>query len=86
MILPETGSQGAVRAAERLRTAVERHKFVDDTVSVAITISVGAATWRASDSREIPDLLVQADAALLEAKRAGRNRVASALPPTARPS
>lgn len=78
VILPETNVQGALRAAERLRIAVEREPFTTESIGVAITISVGAATWGASEGSEIPDLLAQADAALLEAKRGGRNRVAAA--------
>ena len=77
VILPETSSTGAVRAGERLRVAVERETFVDQPLKVSITVSVGAATWNVSESRDVPDLLAQADYALLAAKRAGRNRVAS---------
>jgi len=82
VILPETNGPGAVRAGERLRTAIERDTFVDDALKVSITISVGTATWSASDSRDVPDLLALADQALLEAKRSGRNRVASSEAPS----
>jgi two-component system, cell cycle response regulator len=74
-ILPETGEAGAARAAERLRTAVERVAFTHEVGKLPLTISVGASSWTASETREIPDLLARADAALLEAKRAGRNQV-----------
>lgn len=78
VILPETGAAGAARAGERLREAVEREPFTTGSTRVPLTISVGVATWSAAAGTEIPDLLAQADAALLEAKRAGRNRVATA--------
>jgi two-component system cell cycle response regulator len=74
-ILPETNQPGAARAAERIRSALERQEFAVDGVSLALTISVGAASWTPMDNEEIPDLLARADRALLDAKRAGRNRV-----------
>ena len=56
--------------AERLRAAVAASDFQ----GVKTTVSIGAAEWqRTRDS--IPAVLTQADRALYEAKRAGRNRV-----------
>ncbi len=60
-------SAGAARAAERLR------QRVSDLTSV--TISVGVATMRATRQTEPSSLVSEADEALYEAKRAGRNRV-----------
>jgi two-component system cell cycle response regulator len=74
-ILPETNRPGAVRAAERIRTALERQVFVIDGLSLSLTISVGGASWTPVGKQEIPDLLARADAALMDAKRAGRNQV-----------
>jgi diguanylate cyclase (GGDEF)-like protein len=74
-ILPETNQPGAARAAERIRSALERHVFVTDGLSLSLTISVGGASWTPSDDQEIPDLLARADRALLDAKRAGRNQI-----------
>jgi two-component system, cell cycle response regulator len=74
-ILPETNQPGAARAAERIRAALERQQFAVDGITLALTISVGAASWTPIDKEEIPDLLARADRALLDAKRAGRNRI-----------
>jgi diguanylate cyclase (GGDEF)-like protein len=74
-ILPETGFKGALRAGERLRVALEAESFVYEGTPIPITASIGAATWDASSSKEVPDLLARADTALLEAKRLGRNQV-----------
>lgn len=74
-ILPETNQPGAARAAERIRAALERQTFTLDGLSLCLTISIGAASWTPVDKQEIPDLLARADRALLDAKRAGRNRV-----------
>jgi two-component system cell cycle response regulator len=71
-ILPDTDSEGAFRAAERLRHAVAATPVDVGATEVAVTISVGWAHW----SGDTPDdLLVRADRALYRAKDAGRNAV-----------
>jgi len=74
-ILPETNRPGVARAGERLRSAIERTLFAHDGVQISLSISVGGASWVAEEAAEFPDLLARADAALLEAKRGGRNQV-----------
>ncbi|HWP09417.1 MAG TPA: diguanylate cyclase [Polyangiaceae bacterium] len=74
-ILPETNRPGVARAGERLRAAIERTLFKQDEVQLSLSISLGGASWAADESNDIPDLLARADAALLEAKRNGRNQV-----------
>lgn len=75
VVMPGTGPTEAVAAAERLRSAVEEVEF--DTLSgvrAQLTVSVGVAcTSSATGSPE--NLLQEADAALYDAKRNGRNRV-----------
>jgi two-component system cell cycle response regulator len=74
-ILPETNRPGVARAGERLRSAIERTLFTQGDVQLSLSISIGGASWAAEGNNEIPDLLARADAALLEAKRNGRNQV-----------
>ena len=70
VVLPGTGAELALDAGERLRLAVAGAPLVP---GVAVTVSVGAATWRPGD--DAAALLARADAALYAAKRAGRDRV-----------
>jgi diguanylate cyclase (GGDEF)-like protein len=70
VLLSGTKELLAVETAERLRRAVADGPLVP---GVAITVSVGLATWR--DGEDAAALLARADAALYAAKRAGRNRV-----------
>ncbi|HTQ03934.1 MAG TPA: diguanylate cyclase [Polyangiaceae bacterium] len=86
-ILPETNRPGVARAGERLRVSIERTLFESEGTQMSLSVSVGGASWAAEESQEFPDLLARADAALLEAKRAGRNQVRVANEETmARPS
>lgn len=73
-IMPGCDSGAAVRAAERLRWAIEAGTHGAPLPSV--TISAGHAEVRGGDSALI--LFARADAALYDAKRMGRNRVAQA--------
>jgi len=76
IILPNTPLENAVRVAEVLRRAVASKEVVNRTNQEKlgqITISVGAAQYRADESLET--LIERADAALYRAKQNGRNRV-----------
>ncbi|MFC4159918.1 diguanylate cyclase [Chitinimonas lacunae] len=73
-LLPQTGLEGALSMAERLRLAVELQpvKLGPDT-EIAVTISLGVALLQHGESLE--KLLARADQALYAAKEEGRNRV-----------
>jgi diguanylate cyclase (GGDEF)-like protein len=77
--LPETGLEGALDLAERVRSRIasEQVPRVGGGGTISVTASVGVASIRGSvEGAEA--LIAAADAALYEAKRAGKNRVASA--------
>jgi diguanylate cyclase (GGDEF)-like protein len=73
VILPQTGREGAMIVAERLRQAIADHTF-PLAAQGAITISLGAATFPA-DETDGNGLIRAADRALYRAKQQGRNRV-----------
>jgi diguanylate cyclase len=74
MLLPGLDSDAALASAELFRTAVEDMAIELPEGSLKFTISAGVATHSPSD-KDFNALLNRADAALYEAKGAGRNRV-----------
>jgi diguanylate cyclase (GGDEF)-like protein len=83
-ILPGTDSYGAIKVAERLRAAVEALQLQHPgSPHKVVTVSVGVAVCQ-YPVRAAPSLLFgEADRALYEAKRNGRNRVELARSPRA---
>ena len=77
VLLTETDSVGGLLVAERLRTAVEKCSFTDVGVERKVTVSIGVASF-SLDGGEGRGLVEQADEALYEAKRTGKNRVVQA--------
>ena len=75
VILPQTDAPRALEVAERLRQAVARTEVaLERGLPLHFTLSIGVTTL-AGGSANIDTLLGQADSALYEAKRSGRNRV-----------
>jgi diguanylate cyclase (GGDEF)-like protein len=76
LIMLETGTEGGLVVAERLRKSVEnlRVPLPDDQGTMEITISLGLATMP-SAALERDALIDAADQALLDAKREGKDRV-----------
>jgi diguanylate cyclase (GGDEF)-like protein len=70
VLMPDTGPEGALKVAEKLRSTVEAGVRQPQPV----TISIGVATTRESDTM-LDRTLSRADTALYEAKTAGRNQV-----------
>jgi diguanylate cyclase (GGDEF)-like protein len=81
LVLDGTDLEGGMRLAERARAAVaERALRLPDGTEVGVTASFGVAAF--PDVPERDDLLEAADAALYDAKRAGKNRVCRSLAST----
>ena len=76
VLLPDTGWQGAMTFAERLRRNVDEHTFGADP-SPDVTVSIGVALARGSDDVSVVDLLEEADRSLYKAKSGGRNRISA---------
>lgn len=74
VLMPQTAADGAIKAAERIRTTMESN---DDLTSMAVTCSVGIATWPA-DGVMREELIHASDSALYHAKQGGRNRICMA--------
>lgn len=72
--LPQTDALGAVDVAERVRQRIERLALDWEGEVVRVTVSVGVAAMR-SDHLKLDHLIRDADAAMYEAKAAGRNCV-----------
>jgi diguanylate cyclase (GGDEF)-like protein len=77
IVLPDTGWEGAVTFAERLRRRVQDFSFGIDSTPVTATVSIGVALARGTDPISPEVLLHEADRSLYKAKTAGRNRVYS---------
>ncbi|MEN3315460.1 MAG: two-component system, cell cycle response regulator [Acidimicrobiaceae bacterium] len=74
LILPRTGLAGAIRLADKVRAAVGDEPFRTDGVELAITMSLGVASFPEHGKSE-KELKAAADSALYRAKRLGGNRV-----------
>ncbi|OLC53245.1 MAG: hypothetical protein AUH92_06400, partial [Acidobacteria bacterium 13_1_40CM_4_69_4] len=72
--LAESTTLGAGQAAERIRKAIEGHRFTLDGVTIQVTISIGVACCP-EHGRDVRTLVGRADRALYRAKESGRNRV-----------
>jgi diguanylate cyclase (GGDEF)-like protein/PAS domain S-box-containing protein len=79
-LLPGTDREGVQAKAEELRQAVMALGLPHERSPVArvVTVSIGFASWIPTDHATPEQLLLAADAALYEAKNAGRNRVRGA--------
>ena len=74
LVLPETGRDGALMAAERLRKNVELNVFKAYDEKLKLTVSVGVAIYP-QDSDNTKDLVDKADEAMYDAKKSGKNIV-----------
>lgn len=84
MLLPETLAYEASQCAERLREMIGRLRFRTENGVVSITASFGVASLNGSIKSAV-HWFAQADLAVMNAKRAGRDCVAFAPPVDAEP-
>lgn len=79
ILLPDTPLISGMKVAESLRKNVETREIVNKVTNKSlgrITMSIGVAEYLPGES--ISDLVARADAALYDAKKAGRNQVVEA--------
>jgi diguanylate cyclase (GGDEF)-like protein len=74
VVLPRTGKRGAALVAERIRSAIDRHRFPGEKRTGKITASMGIASFP-DDGGTVHELIASADKVLYRAKRHGRNQV-----------
>jgi len=77
VILPETNAEDAATVAEKLRSSVEKAQFKEGKNVYKVTSSFGISVMTPENERELDkkELIRQADEALYDAKKAGRNQV-----------
>ena len=75
IVLPDTGWQGALTFAERIRRKVVDFHFGGATSDIDLTISIGVALARGTDPISPDVLLNEADRTMYKAKNSGKNRI-----------
>lgn len=78
MLLCGIGPEDAKKSAERLRTAIEKHRFSWKDTIIPITISLGLASKQGETIGKIEEMVAESDKFLYIAKESGRNQVATA--------
>lgn len=75
VIVPDTDTVGALTLAESLRETIAYTPIATECGVVSITVSIGISHCPANVTRELKEVLAEADAALYTAKHTGRNKV-----------
>ncbi|MBA3656914.1 MAG: diguanylate cyclase [Gemmatimonadaceae bacterium] len=76
IVLPETGPEGALTFAERIRERIATHRFTfGESIASHITASIGVSNFPTTGVHSPEELLHAADVALYKAKESGRNAV-----------
>ena len=79
VLLPETGRDGALVLADKLRRGVAEISWRTEGRPVRVSASLAVVTYP-DDGTTADQLLMSADAAVAEAKRVGKNRIVSYAP------
>ena len=77
VILPGIDTEQALKLANKLILEIQNYRIPHDSSSISevVTISIGVTTRQASDLTDSKSLIEEADKALYQAKKKGRNRV-----------
>ena len=75
VLLPGAGAEDVAQIGERIRRAVSETTVAEGDQRIGVTVSLGGTTYHDSGSSSPESLVAQADAALYEAKAAGRDRL-----------
>jgi diguanylate cyclase (GGDEF)-like protein len=73
--LAKIGVQDAKSLAQRIISSLNVHEFIYDNNKIALSASIGLHICKLNDNQTIADLVREADLALFEAKRSGKNQV-----------
>jgi diguanylate cyclase (GGDEF)-like protein len=75
VVLPETAVKGAEVVARRIKNEITAKPFPFDNHEIPYTVSMGIALYNGKHPVEEKVLINEADAAMYEAKRDGKNRI-----------
>lgn len=75
VVLPETGREGAITFAERIRVRIAGHNFSETEEPLRVTVSIGSASITSREAATPESLIALGDAAMYRAKNGGRNQV-----------
>lgn len=75
VIAPDTDTGGALTLAESLRETIASTTFNTECGELSVSISIGVSHCPPNVTRELKEVLAEADAALYAAKQTGRNKV-----------
>lgn len=78
IVCPQTALDEAVTLAERIRAALPQRVAISDLPQLTVTCSIGVVSTADPAVKTVNDLINRADQALYQAKRVGRDRVATA--------
>jgi diguanylate cyclase (GGDEF)-like protein len=81
ILMPEVGLPACQGIAQRCQSVVSAEPIEIGASEFWIQISIGLVTSQVNSNFQLEDLIQQADRALLQAKKSGRNRIVSLILP-----
>lgn len=74
-LLPNTRDDEAIESAERIRKLIENLVIKENGIDITVTVSFGIASTNITTTNIFEEIISQADKALFEAKKTGKNKV-----------